>query len=90
MFLPEPTYHGNASYDLWLLMRLLYTTFVLRLWFVVPFAAILIWEFYLRHEQHIRGFFILERSHPPREDRSAEPGRVTGPLPSVKARKAVA
>ena len=54
MLLPEPTYHGNPSYDLWLLMRLLYTTFILRLWWFVPFGAIIAWEFYLRHEKQIK------------------------------------
>lgn len=56
MLLPDPTYHGNPLGDLVLLMRLLYTTFVLRLWFVVPIAAIVVWEFYLRYEARIRTF----------------------------------
>lgn len=58
-----------------LLMRLLYTTFVLRLWFVVPVMAIVAWEFYCRHEARIRALRM-------------QPSIVI--VPKAKARKAVA
>lgn len=92
MVLPDPTYHGNPLGDLVLLMRLLYTTFVLRLWFVVPVMAIVAWEWYSRYEARIRTFASTIRGFGARALRVPAPqlSRVLVKAEKAKARKAVA
>ena len=53
----EPTYHGNLSYDVWLLMRLIFATLA-RTWWWVPILFVVGSEAYLRHEQKIKHFVV--------------------------------
>ena len=53
----EPTYHGNLSYDVWLLSRLILTTLA-RTWLWLPILFIVGSEYCLRHEAKFKRFFV--------------------------------
>lgn len=75
-----------------LLMRLLYTTFVVRLPLIVPIGAIAAWEFYFRYEARIRTFASTIRGFGARALRVPAPqlSRVLVKAEERQKRKAVA